>query len=754
MLLVLGLIFACSGASCRRDGSKQGENLLDGRSPMRSSGVRRAEVLTDGKAVRDGDAWLSTGTAQFSSSAAHVDYDLGSERTLSAIWLQGDNNDEYDVLVSKDGTNFELAWGAQPVSEVGMQPRFVSGLKFVGRYVRIHAARGDDALSLSEVQIYSSPPPTFPPQIRRANSLGLEQLVRDRALVFGFALILLVLLARRGAARWWNAALWVVAAAAGAWAVMAFVDAWPVSNREVSLVRGVVAAVAAFAIVREVFSPPRFPAQRGVTLSVLGLCAVVGFLAFYNLGRPQFYHVSKGIPTLAHQLDLRQYYATAKYFEELGYVGIYEADVLAHAEENGTAVDALGRYPMRNLETLRDSTVSQERAHIEARRSHFSPERWQAYRADARYFRDAMGNHEYLQTMLDYGGNATPFWMSIAHLLFSAIPPNNTAFTLTGLIDAFLILLTLVAIGRTFGLRTALVCSVVFGANDFIMYGTNWGGSTLRHDWLAYLGLGAAALRSEKWLLGGIFFGFSTMIRAFPALALIGVSIQGGWWIFDYVRRERRIPAWRAFSEQNRGLLRVLLGAVLAIAAGFAFSVLVLSVDAWPEWYTKVRRLESGPHFATLSLRSLVGGTTSDQSLILRSRAPVYVAAVVLYTAGVIWGCRGKRPEQAAILALTLLPFLLSPANYYSHVVFLFPLLVIERAAKSSADPGLSAAEVGIWLSLLGMCALQYFTVLVPDLALHFYFESAFLILTLTVVLCLFLYERVRDWLWATPAHS
>ena len=63
--------------------------------------------------------------------------------------------------------------------------------------------------------------------------------------------------------------------------------------------------------------------------------------------------------------------------------------------------------------------------------------------------------------------------------------------------DLVLLLLTFVMIGRCFGLRTALVSMVVFGSNDFIMYGTNWAGSTLRHDWLAYLGLGACAVKSE-----------------------------------------------------------------------------------------------------------------------------------------------------------------------------------------------------------------------------------------------------------------
>ena len=40
---------------------------------------------------------------------------------------------------------------------------------------------------------------------------------------------------------------------------------------------------------------------------------------------------------------------------------------------------------------------------------------------------------------------------------------------------------------------------------------------------------------------------------------------------------------------------------------------------------------------------------------------------------------RGKRPEQAMLLGLPLIPVLLYPGNYYIHFVFLLPLLVEER---------------------------------------------------------------------------
>ena len=95
-----------------------------------------------------------------------------------------------------------------------------------------------------------------------------------------------------------------------------------------------------------------------------------------------------------------------------------------------------------------------------------------------------MGDKDYLYYMIDHGGNATPVWISVAHFLFSALPTSMGAFGLTALLDPLLFALTFAAIWRCFGYRTAAVVMVVFGANDFVMYGTNWGGATLRHDWL------------------------------------------------------------------------------------------------------------------------------------------------------------------------------------------------------------------------------------------------------------------------------
>src|SRR5262249_3678953 len=274
-------------------------------------------------------------------------------------------------------------------------------------------------------------------------------------------------------------------------------------------------------IVREVFAPRRWPAHPAAVLSVLALCGVASVGAFYNLGQPQFYDLAQGRRTFVHVLDLRQYYVTAKYFREVGYRHLYEAAFAAYLEDHpDVPFDRIARLPMRDLGTHEITTVGAQREGIEHIKARFSPARWEALKRDERYFRGVMGTPEYFQYMVDFGGNATPVWILIARGLFSAAPASEAWFVRTGLLDALRLLVAFIAIGPSLGVRTMFVCMVVFGANDYIMYGSNWGGATLRHDWLAYLALGACALRRERWTLAGVLLALATMIRAFPALAL------------------------------------------------------------------------------------------------------------------------------------------------------------------------------------------------------------------------------------------
>ncbi|HTU56889.1 MAG TPA: hypothetical protein VMF89_00620, partial [Polyangiales bacterium] len=68
-------------------------------------------------------------------------------------------------------------------------------------------------------------------------------------------------------------------------------------------------------------------------------------------------------------------------------------------------------------------------------------------------------------------------------------------------------------------------------------------------------------------------------------------------------------------------------------------------------------------------------------------------------------------------------------------------------------DPDDQRSGAWIWITLLLMCAAQYFTTLVPDLALHFYTSTVTLFAALFVMSVVLLRAdpTVRAWLADRP---
>jgi hypothetical protein len=744
--LLLGLVLAlaaCLGPS--RAESASG-NLLLGKSPQAAPGVLSAALLTDGVAALPGDDWETDVSVQLSDSDASVTYDLGAVMTVHALWFQGDHNDEYRFMASEDGAVFEQLWDAPRVRASGMQDRSIDSLNARARYLRVQPLRGDGRYALSELAAFDQLPSPFPPAISRQRGAPLEVVVRTKLLLFAAAAIACVLLSYQGAPGWWLLLCAALPLAAFADGVHTLVRAWPVEPRQVSMVRAVVAAIAATAVLREVFGPPRWRPQRAVIAASLGFSALVAMLAFYNLGRPQFWDNRARALTPVHLLDLRQYYGTVKYFDELGYRDMFAADVAAYIEDHpGVTLDSLSETPMRDLSTHRMSTVGAQRAKIDSVKQHFSPQRWEAYKRDARYFREVMGDQDYLHYMIDHGGNATPVWITAAHFLFSVLPTSMAAFELTALLDPLLFALTFGAIWRCFGYRTMAVVMVVFGANDFIMYGTNWGGATLRHDWLMFIGLGACALKRQRWALGGFLLALSTMIRAFPAITLLSATLPSLWWLLDRRRTTQRWPSLRELHEAQRPTATV-LAVALATALGLVLlTALRWSLPAWADWLVKVAQLNADTHGNSVALRGLVAGWQTGHQQLVIARWPLLATLIALFVAGVVLTCRRKPLEQAAIAGLMLVPVVFYAANYYIHIVCFLPLLAVERRGPAQAATPLSGSDAAVWLTLLGLCVAQYWTVLVTDVPLHFHLATVLLFAALAALLVILLRADVRE---------
>jgi hypothetical protein len=706
------------------------DNLLAGLRPSSSSGVSNTRALTDGAGAFEGDEWNSTVSALFASERAYAEFDLGRSVPIAAAYLQGDNNDEYDLSISEDHANFTPLWTAEPRPEPGLRERWTDRLSAHGRWVRLTVRGGDAAYSVAEVQLFERPPSVMPPLLRRLAGENQAAWVRTSLLYLIAAFAVFLALTQARSRRWIVLLAALLPLVAIGVALDALSTGWPLVNREVAFVRAAAAAIALAAAARAAIPGKRWPAHRWAVSTALAVSAVMAFSAFYNLGRPQFWNHQENRPEFVHTNDLRVYQPFAKYFKELGYDGVYMASVLAYAEDRrGGSLDSLGMQELRGLGDHRVRRVRDIEDEIRAVRGRFSDERWAEFKKDMNFFQDVMGP-EYLSTLTDHGANATPVWVFFARLLMAHAPASEGLLVATGLVDGILLLLMAVALWRAFGLWPMLLAMTVFGANDLYMFGTNWSGATLRHDWLAFLGLGAAALKRERWTLAGVFLALAALIRAFPIVALLGVTLPALWSFGEGWFRDRKPPALRPWLAGQRETLRVLVSAGLTVVVMVLLTSALYGVGAWGSWLQKVTLLNRDVGVNEISLRALIAGADNMSGAVLRARMVIFVAAEILCIACVALLARRRPLHQAMVLAMPLVLVISNPSNYYSHFIFLLALLADAGAGGLATAAGPEAATAKtiplaipfqrIAGPLLALCIGGYWASLDPDLDRHF----------------------------------
>jgi len=689
-LIALGAL----ASSCRRGGPS--ENLLAGRRPARVAGMANPALLTDGKQAADGAEWNAPGAVVFQAEQAFVEYDLGQEAHIDAATLQADNNDDYVLAVSDDGVNYRELWVARPVGSPGLRGRSIEGLDARGRWLRLTARGGDHAYSVTELQVWTG---ALPGLAAQQPSELLAGRVRAHFIYLVLAFGVALFATRRESTAGRVALLWALPAIATVLLLRAMAAAWPLGGPEVSAARAAAAAIVLLALARRWDGVRRTPAHDRTVIAACAAGAVLAFACFYNLGRPQFWHQGKQRPMFVHVTDMRIYQPFAKYFDELRFEGIYLASALAFAEdERGGSIDAIAGTKIRDMRDLHMRTAGELKDQMLAVKQRFTPERWAEFKRDQVFFREAMGPG-FMTSLDDHGANAPPAWVGLARIFIGHVPATETTMTLAGLIDAVLFLAMAWALGACFGLLPMLVAMTVFGATDLYQFGTNWGGATLRHDWLVLLAFAACALRRERWRLAGALLGAGTMLRVVPAVGLLGIGAPAlAWLIARWARGPR--PSLRALLDENRAAVRVAGAAVVTMVAIFLVSGALYSFGAWVDWWARIKAINEDLATNEVDLRMLIAGVDQTAGALLRDRRPLFVLALLSTVALVVAMARKRPLDEAMLLGLPLALVLMNPLNYHDHMFFLLVLLGARRGLLGAAVPLLVMCVAGYWLDM------------------------------------------------------
>jgi hypothetical protein len=714
--------------------------------PIESAGVQRVERLTNGQRALDGARWNSRSAAFFQDERAFALFDLGEVTPIDAAYVQGDNNDRFVLEVSVDGQRFSELWTAPAVGGQGLQGRWAKDLGGSARFVRLTAIGGDRWVSLSELQLFTATPAVWPPWIPIDVEMTGSLWARLALVIFAVLAIAAVLLHQSGSRR--SVVLWTLAGASAVTVLYGLVKTWPVDTAVIDLSRAVAATVACAVVLRLGFRPEH--AQKQLSMTLLAAMAALSVLTFYNFGHPQFYDAARRKPTYVHTWDMRVYFPAVKYVHELGYDGVYLASVKAYAEERlGGSLEPIADTQLRDLRDYEIRTVQELSDEIHAVKERFTPERWNELKRDMSYFWKAMGRSAYLDSLRDHGGNATPAWLLPAYWIYRSADAKEVTFLWAALLDPLLLLLFFAVAWRTFGLRTALVCLVAYGATTVYQFGSNWGGSTLRSDWMVLIGLGVCALKSQRLTLAGVLLGWAAMIRAFPALALVFLAVPIGWKLLEALRAPASDgdskPPWTELVP----LFKVGAGVIVIVVALGAMSTATFGWEkSWGAWSQKISMHANRPNVNHLGLTALVSfdpdnlwgnlrkrgenpelwGPLTAQTM--KDRRWMIIAGMILYTALAVVACRRLRLADAAVIGTMMIPIYFYPSNYYLHVLFLWPLMLAAWAgSERDKEWAIAAATVLI------ACALQWFGWLIPGNYGQFLLWSGILLVAIFVLL-------------------
>jgi hypothetical protein len=452
----------------------------------------------------------------------------------------------------------------------------------------------------------------------------------------------------------------------------------------------------------------------------LGIAAIVAYFNGFRFGYAKYYH----------RWDQYHYYMGAKYFRELGYSGLYKCSAIAQ-EELGVVnyihedtgrpmrVDMAKevRHPDKKIRNLSGDNLLMPAAPVldnpidECKKS-FSPEQWEKYKEDVKFFRIAADKGYWEDMQKDHGYNPPPVWTIAGHYLADLHPATTRYLQLLAAFDIAYILGMFAALFWAFGWRVFAVAAIFWGCQSSAPF--YWtGGAFLRQDWLFYLVLAACLTRKRYYKLAGASMVYAGLLRIFPGLAVIGwLTVAGA-----YLVRHKRM------AKHHQ---RMLLGGVLAAAVLIPLSLHVAGKTSYQQFYRHTILVhDQTPLTNHMGLRVLIAhepGTgaesgrmkyTKDTKLIdpfevwkrmrneryARYRLVAY-GIVALSLAFFVYVVRRVKSMWAAQCLGQIWIILLSQLTcyYYSFMILAAPLTRLKRSIEAPLF-GFAALSQFVWIT-------------------------------------------------------
>jgi glycosyl transferase family 87 len=519
---------------------------------------------------------------------------------------------------------------------------------------------------------------------------------------------------------------------------------------------------------------------RGWGFALLSACAVISVVSWTRFG--DFHSVfvdASGADASAsrrkverhqpfHFHEFVHYYIGAKYFRELGYVGLYDCIANADREiaEEEHAAPRIGGTIRDLSDVLSDKSYEAAIAHCkDDEGARFSPRRWESFKNDLRELHRLVPDDWWNGVVTDAGFNPPPSWILLGSALANVIPiraGQAPTYLLATSLDMILLALCFMLLRSSFGVTTAVLAALYFGATLISSYRWN-GGAFLRFTWLTAIVFSLAAMKRGRWVLAGSLLGAATCDRLFPAGFAVCAMVP--------------VAAESIHSAAHRKILRRFGGGFAAtVFVLVAVSFAVFGASAWSVFVSRIVRHSDVYYVMHIGLKKVVtyrdwvhsqnfhghDGLLRFRDWNLRLREtwvemrPVALPIQALAVAGTVVASIRRRPYEAALLGGVVFMFVFSlPANYYFVVLALVPALLF-RAAATATSMNRRSRD---YAALLTFNVFWMLTLISPylssdDIVYDFYICSAFAAFLLIWIAAWIEPQAVTDGVlrWLRPA--
>ncbi len=453
-----------------------------------------------------------------------------------------------------------------------------------------------------------------------------------------------------------------------------------------------------------------------VLLALVAVCAYFDFGAYPKFGRFMNPH------------DFFHYYLGAKYSEEVGYLNLYPAVIVADAENNQGRPGQPYFRGMEDYGFVEAGNALQQKAFYKGL---FSSARWEEFRKDVSSFRSFLGKR-WPRAAQDKGYNATPVWNLMARALANRVSTGHLLFLVC--LDLVLLALMFALVGVAFGWR--IMCfSVIFWGALFMMSFTHIRGAFLRLDWLTFLAMALCLLKLERYGTAGALMAYAAMARIFPLVFAFGLGVK---FAADILKKRTLNKRYLTFFT------------AFALVASLLFLATVIDqggLSQWRAFFTKIALHDRDVSPVRVGFRYIFLMTyknsfgawppfESQKQLFFESHQFAWWGiqlAVLLFS-----GAAVRKLQDYEALALGYAPaFFLTAPTFYYQVMILVPLFLF--LPKTRDGIRLSGA---VFMFSISIAAFALFLFWPLDLALCFTLSCLLLVLALYIVFAAFLTRK------------